>query len=176
MKCKKDGGMWWLLVRLFYQASYYWEWLGFVIWRLYCRATSGVRGETPMQRRPLHVLLLPPSIFTGPNLSIFCTKACPHKEQLVLGLVYGSRVILHAASFECLAAGLPSFNPSHANYSPPFSTCMPNHNSSNHACLGWNIELAPPLKIRWCYASMKINATDIAFSRWRDHARLAREN
>ena len=29
MKCKKDGGMWWLLVRLFYQATYYWEWLGF---------------------------------------------------------------------------------------------------------------------------------------------------
>ena len=43
MKCKKDGGMWWLLVRLFYQATYYWEWLGFVIWLLYCRATSGVR-------------------------------------------------------------------------------------------------------------------------------------
>ena len=43
MKCKKDGGMWWLLVRLFYQATYYWEWLGFVIWRLYCRTTSGVR-------------------------------------------------------------------------------------------------------------------------------------
>ena len=40
MKCKKDGGMWWLLVRLFYQATYYWEWLGFVIWRFYCRATS----------------------------------------------------------------------------------------------------------------------------------------
>jgi hypothetical protein len=43
MKCKKDEGVWWLLVRLFYQATYYWEWLGFVIWRLYCRATSGVR-------------------------------------------------------------------------------------------------------------------------------------
>ena len=43
MKGKKDGGMWWLLVRLFYQATYYWEWLGFVIWRLYCCATSGVR-------------------------------------------------------------------------------------------------------------------------------------
>ena len=43
MKCKKDGGMWWLLVHLFYQATYYWEWLGFVIWRLYCCATSGVR-------------------------------------------------------------------------------------------------------------------------------------
>ena len=40
MKCKKDGGMWWLLVCLFYQATYYWEWLGFVIWWLYCRATS----------------------------------------------------------------------------------------------------------------------------------------
>ena len=35
--------MWWLLVHLFYQATYYWEWWGFVIWRLYCRATSGVR-------------------------------------------------------------------------------------------------------------------------------------
>ena len=43
MKCKKDEGMWWLLVRLFYQATYYSQWLGFVIWRLYCRATSGVR-------------------------------------------------------------------------------------------------------------------------------------
>ena len=43
MKWKKYGGMWWLLVRLFYQATYYWEWLGFVIWWLYCRATSGVR-------------------------------------------------------------------------------------------------------------------------------------
>ena len=43
MKCKKDRRMWWLLVRLFYQATYYWEWLDFVIWRLYCRATSGVR-------------------------------------------------------------------------------------------------------------------------------------
>ena len=43
MKCKKDGGMWWLLVHWIYQASYYWEWLGFVIWRLYCRATSRVR-------------------------------------------------------------------------------------------------------------------------------------
>ena len=43
MKCKKDGGMWWLLVRLFYQATYYWVWLGFVIWWLYCRATSRVR-------------------------------------------------------------------------------------------------------------------------------------
>ena len=43
MTRKKDGGMWWLLVRLSYQATYYWEWLGFVIWRLYCRATSGVR-------------------------------------------------------------------------------------------------------------------------------------
>ena len=43
MKCKKDRGMWWLLVRLFYRATYYWEWLGFVIWRLYCRATSVVR-------------------------------------------------------------------------------------------------------------------------------------
>ena len=38
-----------------YQDTYYWEWLGFVIWRLYCRATSGVRGETPVQRRPLHL-------------------------------------------------------------------------------------------------------------------------
>ena len=122
------------------------------------------------------VQLLPPSIFTGPNLSIFRTKACPQKEELVLGLVSGSRVILHAASFECLAAGLPSFNPSHANYSPPFSTCMPNHNSSNHACLGWNIELAPPLKIWWCYPCMQINAMARAFSWWRDHTRLAREN
>ena len=43
MNCKKDRGMWWLLVRLFYQATYYWEWLGFVIWWLYCRATSRVR-------------------------------------------------------------------------------------------------------------------------------------
>ena len=43
MKCKKDRGMWWLRVRLFYQATYYWEWLGFVIWRLYYHATSGVR-------------------------------------------------------------------------------------------------------------------------------------
>ena len=32
-----------MLVRLFYQATYYWEWLGFMIRRLYCRATSGVR-------------------------------------------------------------------------------------------------------------------------------------
>ena len=40
---QKDGGMWWLLVRLFYQATCYWQWLGFVIWWLYCRATSGVR-------------------------------------------------------------------------------------------------------------------------------------
>ena len=30
-------------VRLFYQATYYWEWMGFVIGRLYCHATSGVR-------------------------------------------------------------------------------------------------------------------------------------
>ena len=150
---------------------------GWVLWYDgFTGTTSGVRGETPVQRRPLHVLLVPPSIFTRPNLSIFCTKACPQKEELVLGLVSGSHVILHAASFECLAAGLPSFNPSHANYSPPFSTCMPNHNSSNHACLGWNIELAPPLKIWWCYPCMQINATARAFSRWRDHTQLAREN
>ena len=43
MTCKKDGGFWSFLVRLFYQATYYWQWLGFVIWRLYCRTTSGVR-------------------------------------------------------------------------------------------------------------------------------------
>ena len=40
---KKDGGMRWLLVCLFYQATYYWEWWGFVIRRFYCHATSGVR-------------------------------------------------------------------------------------------------------------------------------------
>ena len=43
MKCKKDGGMWWLLVRLFYQATYYWQWLGFAMWQLYCHTTTGVR-------------------------------------------------------------------------------------------------------------------------------------
>ena len=88
MKCKKDGGMWWLLVRLFYQATYYWEWLGFVIWRLYCRATSGVRGETPVQLRPLHFYY----IGRGSPLNLtedFTNKMLVHvNKNYIIGFVF----------------------------------------------------------------------------------------
>ena len=67
MKCKKDGGMWWLLVHLFYQATYYWEWLGCVIWRLYCRATSGVRlpCSAALYTSTTSVVVYPPLNLTG---------------------------------------------------------------------------------------------------------------
>ena len=83
--------MWWLLVRLFHQATYYWEWLGFVIWRLYCRATSGVRGETPVLHRPLHLYYIDRGLLAPPlNLTEDLTdKMLVHvNKNYIVGFVF----------------------------------------------------------------------------------------
>ena len=80
MKCKKDGGMWWLLDRLFYQAIYYWEWLGFVIWRLYSRAA------------PPSTLVLHRSWFISPPLNLtedLTDKMLVHvNKNYIVGFVF----------------------------------------------------------------------------------------
>lgn len=83
MKCKKDGGMWWLLVRLFYQATYYWEWLGFVIWRLYCHDSRAAPPST---------LVLHRSWFISPPLNLtedLTDKMLVHvNKNYIVGFVF----------------------------------------------------------------------------------------
>ena len=89
MKCKKDGGMWWLLVRLFYQATYYWEWLGFVIWRLYCLATS---ERWDSRAAPPSTLVLHRSWFISPPLNLtedLTDKMLVHvNKNYIVGFVF----------------------------------------------------------------------------------------
>ena len=91
MKCKKDGGMWWLLVRLFYQATYYWEWLGFVIWRLYCRATRGAE-RWDSRVAPPSTLVLHWSWFISPPLNLtedLTDKMLVHvNKNYIVGFVF----------------------------------------------------------------------------------------
>ena len=91
MKCKKDRGMWWLLVRLFYQATYYWEWLGFAIWRLLL--TRHERGERWDSRAaPPSTLVLHRSWFISPPLNLtedLTDKMLVHvNKNYIIGFVF----------------------------------------------------------------------------------------
>ena len=91
MKCKKDGGMWWLLVRLFYQTIYYWEWL---LVRLFYQAIYyWERGERWDSRAaPPSTLVLHRSWFISPPLNLtedLTDKMLVHvNKNYIVGFVF----------------------------------------------------------------------------------------
>ena len=87
MKCKKDGGMWWLLVRLFYQATYYWEWF---LW--YDGFIAVPRAGWDSRAAPPSTLVLHRSWFISPPLNLtkdLTDKMLVHvNKNYIVGFVF----------------------------------------------------------------------------------------